>query len=195
MQSEIEATFLDINHDELRIKLRDAGAICSQPMHDMKRVVYDYEDLRLDKQAAWIRIRQEANKITMSFKQRQAETIEGMKEIEFEISDYEAACQFMESIGLKQKATQETRREVWQLENCEIMLDEWPWIPAYVEVEGSSEASVRKVSNILGFYYENAVFDSTDGIYQNYFDITRTEISTIPIVFGAVPEWLEAKRK
>jgi hypothetical protein len=75
------------------------------------------------------------------------------------------------------------------------MLDEWPWIPPYVEVEGPSETSVRAVSERLGFDYDTALFDSTDAIYQKYFDVTRTEISTVPLAFGPVPEWLEAKRR
>lgn len=192
---EIEATFLEQPHDGVRKKLASLGATCEQPAHAMKRTVYDYPDLRLDKQAAWIRVRQEADKTTMGYKQRQSETIEGMREIEFDIGSYEKACDFLEAIGLKPKAVQESRRETWKLNDCEIMLDEWPWIPPYIEVEGPSEASVRQVSEMLGLDFATAVFDSTDAIYQKYFDVSRTEISTVPIVFGDVPQWLEQKRK
>lgn len=195
MQTEIEATFLDTDHDELREKLRGLEAVCKQPKFDMKRTVYDYEDLRLDKKAAWIRVRQEAGKVTMCYKQRLTEEVDGMKEIEFEVGSFDAACSFLEAAGLKQKAFQETRREVWQLDDCEIMLDEWPWIPAYVEVEGPDEAAVKNVSRRLGLDYSQAMFDSADGVYQRYFDVTRTEISTTPITFGEVPAWLDAKRK
>ncbi len=195
MNSEIEATFLNVNHDDIREKLKSLGGKCTSQLTTMKRRIYDYEDLRLDKQAAWIRVRQESDKATMTYKQRNSEEIDGMKEIEFEISDFDDACKFLEAIGLKEKASQETKREIWEYEGCEIMLDEWPWIPPIVEVEGSSEEIVRRVSEKLGFNYAEAIFDSTDGIYQKYFDITRTEISTVPIVFDQIPEWLESKRK
>lgn len=195
MQTEIEATFLETDHDEMRAKLKELGAELSKPVFDMKRTVFDYDDLRLDKKAAWIRVRQEADKVTLTYKQRLAEEIDGMKEIELEVSSFEDTCKFFLEIGLKEKASQETRREVWRYENCEIMLDEWPWIPTYVEVEGPDEISVQRVSEALGFDYSKAIFDSADGVYMNYFDVTRTEISTVPIVFGATPDWLEAKRK
>jgi adenylate cyclase class 2 len=195
MNTEIEATFLDVDHDELRDKLKALGAECIEPKHDMMRTTYDYPDLRLDKIAAWVRVRQEADKITMAFKHRQAENADGMKEVELVVSDYKDACSFLEAVGLTVKAKQETRRELWRLGDCEIMLDEWPWIPPYAEVEGPSEASVRTASEQLGFDYATAMFDSADGAYMKYFDVTRTEISTVPIAFGPVPEWLEAKRR
>jgi len=195
MQTEIEATFLAINHDELRAKLQAAGATLVQPMYLMKRSIYDYADLRLDQQKSWIRVRQEADKVTMGFKQRESETADGMREIEFEISDYAKACEFLEAIGLKTKAVQESKREVWRLDDCEVTLDEWPWIPQYVEVEGPSENAVRDVSAKLGLTYEAAVFDSIDIIYIKFFDVTRTEISSVPIAFGPVPRWLEKKRR
>lgn len=195
MKPEIEATFLDVSHDELRTKLAAAGAHCETPQYDMFRSVYDYPDLRLDKKAAWVRVRREAGKITMAFKHRQAESAEGMKEVELTVNDYTDACAFLEAIGLTEKARQETRREVWRLDDCEIMLDEWPWIPPYVEIEGPSQTSVKSASEKLGFDYETAVFDSADGVYRKYFDVTRVEISTVPIVFGPVPDWLEAKRR
>jgi adenylate cyclase class 2 len=195
MQQEIEATFLDCDHEAMRRKLQQLGAVIEQPKYLMKRAIYDYADLRLDKQAAWIRVREEADKTTMGFKQRQSETIEGMREIEFTISDYDKACDFLEAIGLTPKAVQESKRETWRLGECQIMLDEWPWIPTYVEVEAPSEATVRDVSAQLGLDYSQAVFDSTDAIYQHYFDVTRTEISTVPLAFGPVPEWLESKRR
>lgn len=195
MQKEIEATYLDIDHEALRVKLRNLGAVCEEPLHDMFRATYDYTDLRLDKKAAWIRVRQEGSKITMGYKQRQAETIDGMQEVEFTISDFDAACDFLDVIGLKQKARQETRREVWRLDDCEIMLDEWPWIPPYVEVEAASEVIVQAVSKQLGLDYSTALFDSADAAYMRYYDVTRTEICTVPLVFGPIPEWLEAKRR
>jgi len=195
MQQEIEATYPDVSHDELREKLKTLGATLKQPMHVMKKAIYDYPDLRLDAIASWIRVREEAGKITMGYKRRQSETVEGMYEVEFDISDYDKAREFLEAIGLKTKALQESKREVWQLDDCTVTLDEWPWIPTYAEVEGPNESSVRGVSSKLDLDYDTAMFDSIDAIYLKHFDVTRTEISSVLIAFGPVPEWLEAKRR
>jgi adenylate cyclase, class 2 len=195
MHTEIEATFLEVDHDALRKRLQALNAKCEQPLFIMSRTVYDYPDLRLDKDRSWLRVRKEADKTTVAFKHRESEAVDGMKEIELEVSSYKDMCGIFEAIGLKQKAVQETKREVWRLEACEIMLEEWPWIPPYVEVEGPDEASVRNISEKLGFTIADAMFDSVDNIYRNYFDVTRTEISTVPIAFGPVPDWLEKKRR
>ncbi|MBI2797801.1 CYTH domain-containing protein [Candidatus Saccharibacteria bacterium] len=193
MNTEIEATFLEIDHDKIRRKLKDLNAKLISPEVLTRRTIYDYDDLRLDKKAAWIRIRDNGEKITMGFKQRQTETIEGMKEVEFEVSSYDAARKFMESIGLTVKAVQESKREIWQYGDCEIMLDTWPWIPPYVEVEGPSEEAVKDCSKDLGLNWNQAMFDSTDAIYMKYYNVTRTEISTIPIKFGDLPKSMRAK--
>lgn len=195
MQTEIEAKFLNADHSAVRTKLRGLGATCTLPFQIMKRTNFDYADLRLDKKAAWVRVRQEGDKTVMAFKQRLSTKIDGMREIEFSVSDYDAACTFMLAIGLRVKAQQETKREVWDLGQCEVMLDEWPWIPPYVEVEGPNESAVRAVAERLGFDWSQAEIDSADGVYQRYFDVTRTEISTCKIAFGDVPDWLETKRK
>ncbi len=195
MQAEIEVTFLDLSHDDLRAKLHALGATLEQPAYVMKRAIYDYADLRLDDKKSWIRVRQEADRVTMGFKRRESETANGMREIEFNVDDYVKACEFLEAVGLKAKAVQESRREVWRLDGCEVTLDEWPWIPPYAEIEGPNEGAVRSTSAKLGLHYETGIFDSIDGVYLKYFDVTRTEISTVPITFGPVPAWLERKRR
>jgi len=195
MQTETEATFLKVDHEATRTKLRQLGATIHQPAFEMVRAVYDFEDLRLDQQAAWIRVRQEADKVTMTFKQRLASTIDGMREIELAVDDFDKTCEFLEAIGLMPKAKQATRREVWELDDCEIMLDEWPWIPPFLEIEGASEEVVKATAEKLGLDYSQALFDSIDAVYQRYYDVSRTEISTTSIDFGPVPAWLEAKRR
>lgn len=194
MQQEIEATFLGIDHDALRAQLKALGGTCSQPEFLMRRAVFDYSDQRLDRQAAWVRVRQEYDRVTMCYKQRKTSNIDGMYEVEFVVSDYDKACGFLQAIGLEHKARQETKRELWLLDGCQVTLDTWPWIPQYVEIEAPDESSVRAVAQKLGFQWSNALFDSADAVYQRYYDVTRTEISTVNLTFSPVPDWLEAKR-
>lgn len=66
MQTEIEAKFLDVDHDEIRAKLKGLSAVCEQPMRTMVRNNFDYPDLRLEKVGGWIRVRDEGDKITMA---------------------------------------------------------------------------------------------------------------------------------
>lgn len=47
MKPEIEAKFLNVDHDALRAKLQGLGAECVQPMRITKRKNYDFPDGRL----------------------------------------------------------------------------------------------------------------------------------------------------
>ena len=58
--------------------------------------MFDYPDWRLDKAASWLRLRDEGERITLSFKKRLGISTHdgttndaGMKEIEIEVSDFD----------------------------------------------------------------------------------------------------------
>ncbi|HSX05114.1 MAG TPA: CYTH domain-containing protein, partial [Candidatus Saccharimonadales bacterium] len=168
MNTEIEAVFTDINPDEVRSKLKVLRAEQIYPERLMRRRIFDFPDLRLDKTASWVRLRDEGDKITLAFKTRSNETLHGMQEAESEVSDFDATTQVLHSIGLTDKAYQETKREMWYYNGCHIAIDTWPWIPTYIEVEGESEDAVKSASADLGFSWEAALFDSVDAIYQQH---------------------------
>jgi adenylate cyclase class 2 len=91
---------------------------------------------------------------------------------------------------------QETKRETWKLEDCEVTIDTWPWIPTFLEIEGGSESSVRKTASILGLDWSQAVHGSVENIYMSHYDVTEEEVDDWPdITFVPVPEWLEKKRR
>ncbi len=63
--------------------------------------------------------------------------------------------QIFTASGLREKAYQETYRETWKmLDGTEIMLDEWPGIEPFIEIEGVSEDIVREWVEKFGLSYE-----------------------------------------
>lgn len=190
MKSEIEATFTKIDKDQLRAQLKKLGATLLQPDTLMRRIIFDIDDY------SFVRVRDEGNRITMSYKHLDNLNLSGMKEVCLTVDDYEEAINFVKAVGLKPKAEQETYREEWRLDNVEIDIDTWPWIPSYVEIEGPSEAAVKFVATELGFDMEDAIYGSVDQVYNLYYDVTRHDINYCPeIKFTEVPDWLEAKRR
>ena len=71
---------MNIDHNEIREKLRACGAELVQPERLMTRKVFDYEDKRLEKIGGWVRVRNEGDKTTMSYKQLNDRTLHGTKE-------------------------------------------------------------------------------------------------------------------
>ncbi|MBL7156311.1 MAG: CYTH domain-containing protein [Candidatus Pacebacteria bacterium] len=141
---EIEVKFLNINPDLTQKKLKEIGAKkIFEKLY--KRRVFDYPDLRLDKKGAWIRLRDEGEKITLSFKQRIGiEAHNGtvndktMQEVEIEVSDFEKTSKLLLEIGFKQKFYQENKRIRYQFENVEFDIDFWPCLEPYLEIEAPS---------------------------------------------------------
>jgi len=169
---EIEVKFLDIDKDALEKKLLSLGA---KKVGDYlyKRQVFDYPDLRLDKMGAWIRVRDEGDKITVSYKQRlgwkkgsTSGDDEGMHEIEFVVSDFEKTAEFMYKLGLANKFYFENKRTRYELNGVEFDIDEWPLLKPYLEIEADSWEKVDEAIEMLGFKKEDAKRFSTTQIYE-----------------------------
>lgn len=196
MQTEIEAKWLDVDKDLLRDRLKYAGAVLVNPERLMSRRVFDFPDARLNNKGAWVRVRNEGDKITMSYKQQFDRSLHGTKEVTVQVGDFESASEFLHLLGLKSKSYQETKRESWKLGDVEVEIDTWPWIPSFVELEGPSESEVRGAVEKLGLDFGEASHGSVELAYQAIYDVTEAEVDHWEqILFIDVPEWLEARRK
>ncbi len=193
MQTEIEAKFLDVDPQVVRGALRDLGATLVHPEVLMCRKVFDHPT---NKQSDWLRVRDEGDKITMSYKKVVDWTLHGTKEISIEVSNFDDACAILTAAQLAERSYQETRREKWVLDGVDVTIDTWPWIPTFVEVEGLSEEAVKSVVGKLGFDWTQALYGSVEPAYQKYYDVTQKEIDGWPeIVFCPVPDWLEKRKR
>lgn len=196
MKPEIEAKFLNADHDALRTKLRALGAECTNPERVMKRMNFDYPDRRMNAVNGWMRVRDEGDKVTMAYKQLDDRSLVGTKEIQIDVSDFNDAVMLLKTIGLNQENYQETKRESWTFQGVEIELDEWPWIKPFVELEGQSEQQLQDVAVQLGLDWSTVTHGSVEVAYQAEYDVTEQEVDDwTEIVFGPVPEWLEKKRR
>jgi adenylate cyclase class 2 len=162
MQIEFEATFFPVDKEEMRERLKKVGAVLVYPEFLMKRVVFNPP---IPKHGAWLRVRQEADKITMSYKLVDGHKIEDQKEIELEINDFDEGVNFLTEVGAIRKSYQETKRELWRLDGAEITIDTWPGIRPFIEIEGENEEVVKNVAEKLNFDYNQAYFGSVDMIY------------------------------
>jgi adenylate cyclase class 2 len=176
MQTEYEATFSNINKDEVRQRVKAAGAKLIHAERLMRRTVFT-PPRRENIEDSWLRVRDEGDKTTMSLKVVSGHSIEDQKESYLEVNDYDAAVDFLKSIGCQQKAYHETKREMWDLDGVDICIDEWPFLEPFVEVEGKDEAAVRAVSEKIGFNYQKAIFCAVDYQYSQKYGLSEHEIN------------------
>lgn len=163
MQSEIEAKFIHVNHDDMRVKLKSIGAICEQPMRLMRRVVVHNQAMTAKN--AFLRVRDEGQRVTMTYKQFDDDSIDGAKELEVIVSDFDTVVATLDEAGLTHDTYQESKRENWRVGDVEIMLDEWPWLDTYMEIEGPSEILVKQTAELLGLSWDDAVFGGVANVY------------------------------
>lgn len=164
MHIEYEATFLDIEIEDVRSRLLASGAVLVRPMFLQKRAVFFLPEGH-EVKGGWLRVRDEGDKITMNLKVVDGETIRNQKEICLIVDSFTEACDMLTGIGCTQKAYQETRRELWTLNGVAITIDEWPFLPPFVEIEGESESVVKSVSERVGFTYTDARFCHVGTLY------------------------------
>lgn len=196
MNTEIEAKFLNVDFEQVRAKLRELGGVCAQPMRLMRRVLI--EPPHLAAKNSFLRVRDEGDKVTLTYKQFDTVSLTGAKEIEVTVNSFDDTIALLAQAGLECKALQESKRETWHLGDVEVVLDEWPWIKPYIEIEGPGEDHVKDTAARLGFEWSNAVFGQVTEVYQaQYPNGQANKLPTIAhVAFGdVVPEIISGEKQ
>lgn len=172
MQIEYEATFENVDKEDARARLAAAGATRVRPEFLQRREVFNLPSGH-EIPGAWLRVRDEGDKVTMSLKVVNGDRIEDQKEICVTVDDFDAASQLLSMVGAQRKAYQETRRELWRLDGVDVTIDEWPFLEPFVEIEGASEEAVKAAAAKLGFDYTRALFCSVDTLYARKYGFSE----------------------
>ena len=176
MEIEYEATFTNVDKDDVRSRLKNAGATLVRPEFLQKRIPFHLPKEKRSEDA-WLRVRDEGDKITLSLKIVDGDKIEDQKELCLDVSSFDDAVALLESIGCEPKAYQETKRELWKLNDVDITIDEWPFLEPFVEVEGQSEQEVKNVSEKIGFSYTEALFCAVGKLYVMKYGVPLEHIN------------------
>lgn len=172
MKTEIEVKFLHIDIDAMREALKAAGAHLEQPMRLMRRALIEQPHHRDNR--SFIRVRDQGDKITLTYKARSegAGAIDDTKEIEVEVSDFENTVEILRQAGWPPVTYQENRRETWMLGEAEVVIDEWPWLSPQIEIEGDTEAIIKDAAQKLGLNWADAFYGHIDDAYQTEYTFT-----------------------
>ncbi len=148
---EIETKILEINTGKVLEKLKNLGANQTQDV----RLFVDWYCPKnaLDTTHPWyLRVRKTSDgKAEISWKS--LETIVGntrqSQEINIDVSDFENAKSLLEAVGFVHYAHQEKDRISFSFESWNFDLDQYPGMPAYLEIEGNSEEHVGHAIKLL----------------------------------------------
>ena len=164
MKSEIEARLLDINVQTFITKLKKHGAKFVGDWLQVRNC-YDFHPPRAN---SWIRLRTNGEETTLTIKEINNLKIDGTKECEIKVSDFDTCNEILNRLGYEIRSTQENRRIRYILDGVEIDIDIWPKIPAYAEFEAESEDQIRKLCKKLEINFETLVSLDVESIYAHY---------------------------
>jgi len=189
--TEYEVKFYPVEKSEFRHKLQSVGARLVIPERKMIRSVADFRENPTLGNRECIRVRDEGGVVRLSFKSfvKDAKTINDQKEIETEVSDFDATVRILEKTGLKFNRHQETLREEWDIDGVQITIDTWPGLLTYSEIEGNSEESVIRITKLLGFDWDEKLIMPASQLYAKVYGITDEEAleKISDITFKKVP--------
>ena len=173
---EYEVRVLDINVEEIKKKLKELNATLVEDVFQ-RRYVYDFNPVNPDK---WIRLRTNGNTTTtLTIKEVNKNSIDGTKELEIVVDDFDKTNSILNELGYKPRAIQENKRIKYDLNGVEVDIDTWPRIPTYLEIEGTSEEEVYNTLELLGIPKDKAISLNTQSIYKEYYGIDLSKVKML----------------
>lgn len=168
MKTEFEIKILDINISQITKKLLLLGAK-ELGTKQQRRYVYNIKE---GDEACWLRLRDNGEKVELTYKQIDDDSITGTKEVEIVVSEFDLSNELLEKLGFAAKAYQENKRTSFELDDVQIEIDEWPKIKPYLEVEGKNEEKVYAIVEKLGYTRDQTTSINTKKLYsQNGIDL------------------------
>ncbi len=160
---EYEAKIYDVDPADIIEKLTNLGAK-EVGNYNFCRYVFDTMSAVPDR---WVRLRSDGKQATLTVKEITAATIDGTHEWEVEVSDMETTLEILAKIGIKPRGYQENKRQEYDLDGAQVVIDRWPKLRPYVEIEANSVAEVVKTAALLGFTESDLITKSTSDLYKD----------------------------
>ncbi len=151
MAHEIETKVLEIDQTAVEKTLVSLGAEQTQKT----RLTVDWYRIKgtLQGKDPWfLRIRSSSegtHEVTWKAKSDILGVARQHKEINFMISEPEKLADLFEELGLEKYAHQEKDRTSFSLKDWKFDIDQYPKMPAYLEIEGTSEEHVKEAIKML----------------------------------------------
>jgi adenylate cyclase, class 2 len=165
---EIEVKFYLNHFADLRTRLEEMGAVLVQPRTFEVNLRFDTPDGDLSRTYRVLRLRQDRDaRLTYKGPGELSEGARVREEIEFTVSDFQAAQAFLEALGYRVSMAYEKYRTVYDLDRVHVTLDEMPY-GFFSELEGETPQEIITLSERLGLNWERRVLDSYSMLFDRF---------------------------
>lgn len=165
-EQEIEVKFPVRDLSALSSRLEALGARLVQERVHETNLRFDTPAGELTDRHQVLRLRQDFNAfLTFKGPAKPGEEVSSRQEIEFQVSDFEAARHFLEALGYRVSVSYEKYRAVYSLGDVLCTLDELPF-GKFVEIEGPDAGAIRTASAALKLDWEARSTASYLGLFN-----------------------------
>lgn len=164
MYLEIEAKLKVESLADVERRLSECGAVFVSVKTQVD-CYFDTDDGQLTQTDRCLRLRAERTDdrthYILTYKgPRQADDFKKREEINLAFGDDAAVERLIEGLGYRRALAFDKRRSVWNLDDCEVALDELPLLGAFVEIEGPDAQRIDQVRAALGLQAAPHVMES-----------------------------------
>ncbi len=194
---ETEVKFYVSNLTEIEMRLQQMEAHLIQPRVREVNLRFDNPNGDFQREGRVLRLRQdEAVRLTYKDGSQVIDGVFNRREIEFAVSDFDSAKQFIQALGYEVVFLYEKFRTTFELDGAHIMLDESP-SGTFVEIEGAME-TLKPIAKKLGLNWNAAVPASYHVLFKrvresrrlNFRDLSFEnfkDMKVLPIDLGVTP--------
>ncbi len=165
-ERELEVKYLVADLGRLRERVETLGGELVQPRAFERNLRFDTPDGSLSRGYRVLRLRRDsAARLTWKGPAENRGGVRLRREIEFEVSDFDAARHFLEALGYRVSVAYEKYRAAYRLRGVLVTLDELPY-GDFAELEGETPESIRAVSDLLGLRWEARLPESYLALFE-----------------------------
>ena len=166
---EIELKFKTSDEDILRIK-NNSDVIFLEEVHQ-KTVMFDNADKMMEHTDGRIRLRQQGNNASLSYKRPLPSVGNEKKEVEIEteVGNFEVMSNILRMMGYAPSTSYEKYTALLKLKNkpdIHIEIQKYPF-ETFLEIEGDKE-EIEKAAKQLGFDIKNALVKPVDTLFMEW---------------------------
>lgn len=162
---EIELKFKVEDLDKFIKKIEELGCLVGNTIIQNDTIyVANLNNVESTEGSIWLRVRELNDKIELNYKKQSKKKSES-QEIEFEVSDYEKANEFLKALGYKEWVRVNKKRRYAKYQDINICIDEVERLGSFVELEyliaeennHDYEAELLNIAKELGINPNNII--------------------------------------
>jgi adenylate cyclase class 2 len=167
-EQEIEVKFFVRALEAIAGRLEAVGAKLTSPRVLETNLRFDTPDSKLTNQRQVLRLRQDtASILTFKGPADPNADVSMRTEIEFQVSDFQAARHFLEALGYEVAVIYEKYRTTYSLDDLMITLDEMPF-GNFIEIEGPDSGSIERAAQALKLNWQARGVASYIGLFYQF---------------------------